>query len=78
MQVKNGKIMFCYCCSNGNLVGGCIYGREDECGITTERLNEIFNDELVKELQECGELPYNFHKFEIGQKTNEIIKESKK
>ena len=56
MNVKNGKVMFCHNCSNGNLDGSCIYGREDECGITEKRLNEIFNP-LVKKLKECGELP---------------------
>lgn len=65
MQVKNGKIMFCHCCSNSDIFGNCIYGKEDECGTTQERLDEIFNEELVEELKECGELPYNFNKFQI-------------
>ena len=81
MQVKNGKIMFCYCCSNGGLDGNCIYGWEDKCGITNERLNKIFNKKipithytgvgeettLIEGLKRCGELPWNFEKFKIAK-----------
>lgn len=65
MQVKNGKIMFCHCCSNGNIDGGCIYGREKTCGIIQARLGDKFKP-IVKKLKECGELPHNFRGFKIG------------